>query len=445
MNEVFGEENFAGNFIIKSNPRGSQSDVYSAKVHEYVLCYIKNAQVVNSFTIQLNREMLKEYKYEDENGKYRLLGLRQRGGAWRRVDRPLLFYPIYVNEDEEAIALEKGKGHKYEIFPIQPTTGEEGTWRWSREKIITDFDKIIARRIKRDGTETWDIFQKDYLYDGGEQKGTKAKTIWDDKEFNYQNGTNEVKNLFDGKSVFDFPKPTLLQKRMLELSNDHNSIVLDFFAGSATTAHAVLDLNKEDGGNRKFILIQLPEKCDEKSEAYKAGYKTIAEIGKERIRRVIKKIKNEELKIEKEKGRNLFEEANTNSLDLGFKVFKLQESNFKIWRTKIANEEQLVEQLQQHLEPLDENAKIENVLYELLLKSGVALTATIETKDGFYLVNDTEIALILERVDKEIIKTVIDIKPQKVMTLDRLFNNNDPLKTNTALQMKDAGIEFKVV
>ena len=104
-----------------------------------------------------------------------------------------------------------------------------------------------------------------------------------------------------------------------------------------------------------------------------------------------------------------------------------------------------MEQLQQHLEPLDENAKTEDVLYELLLKSGVPLTAKIEQKDGFYLVNHTEIVLIIEKVNKKIIKTVIDVKPQKVITLDRLFNNNDQLKTNTALQMKDAGIEFKVV
>jgi len=145
------------------------------------------------------------------------------------------------------------------------------------------------------------------------------------------------------------------------------------------------------------------------------------------------------------KAETFFGETTTNTLDLGFKVFKLQASNFKIWRTKIDNEEQLVEQLQQHLESLDENAKTEDVLYELLLKSGVALTAKIAQKAGFYLVNETEIALILKKVDKEIIKTVIEAKPQKVITIDRLFNNNDPLKTNTALQMKDAEIEFKVV
>lgn len=130
---------------------------------------------------------------------------------------------------------------------------------------------------------------------------------------------------------------------------------------------------------------------------------------------------------------------------LGFKVFKLQESNFKIWRSKIETEEELVEQLQQHLEPLDEKARTEDVLYELLLKSGVPLTAKIEERNGYILVNDNEIALMLEKANDEIIKKVIAEKPGKVITLDRLFKNNDQLKTNTALQMKDAGIEFKVI
>jgi len=131
--------------------------------------------------------------------------------------------------------------------------------------------------------------------------------------------------------------------------------------------------------------------------------------------------------------------------NLGFKVFKLQESNFKIWHSKLETEEQLVEQLKLHLEPLDEHAKTEDFLYELLLKSGVPLTAKIEEKNGYILVNDNEIALMLEKVDDKIINKVIAMKPSKVITLDRLFKNNDQLKTNTALQMKDAGIEFKVI
>ena len=185
-------------------------------------------------------------------------------------------------------------------------------------------------------------------------------------------------------------------------------------------------------------MVQMPEECEESSEAFKAGYKNIADIGKERIRRVIKKIK-------KEQEGKLDLDGTNGKQDLGFKVFKLQESNFKIWRTDIKTEAELTEQIELHIEPLAENANIENVLYELLLKSGVPLTAKIEEKDGYYLVDDNEIAIILETVNTDIIKSVIAKNPRKVITLDHLFNKNDQLKTNTALQMKDAGIEFKVV
>ncbi len=263
---------------------------------------------------------------------------------------------------------------------------------------------------------------------------------------------------------------------------------IDFFSGLGTTAQAVMELNKEDGGNRKFICVQLPEKCDENSEAYKAGYKTIAEISKERIRRVIKKL------IADERGQTTNENNNENSLnlipeendcgnkssrqsasvsgkknnnnsevdinnpcqsvksvstssnsDFGFKVFKLQESNFKIWRGKIENEDELISQLQNHLEPLDENADIENVLYELLLKSGVPLTAKIEKSNGVHFINENELCLALEKIDADIIKFVISKSPRKIITLDRLFNNNDQLKTNISLQLKDADIKFTAI
>ena len=230
----------------------------------------------------------------------------------------------------------------------------------------------------------------------------------------------------------------LLIKYFINADISNDGITLDFFAGSATTAQAVLDLNKQDGGNRKFICVQLPEKCEEKSEAFKAGYKTIADIGKERIRRVIKKIK-------KEQAGRLDLDGIISKQDLGFKVFKLQQSNFKIWRTGIKDEEQLVKQLQKHLEPLDEHAKTENILYELLIKSGKPLTSKIIKKNGYFLVNDDEIVLIIEKINEKIIKTVLSQKPKKVITLDQLFKGNDQLKTNYALQMKDAEIDFRVI
>ena len=182
-----------------------------------------------------------------------------------------------------------------------------------------------------------------------------------------------------------FPKPQDLWKHYFQLTTHkiENDIILDFFAGSCTTAHAVLALNKEDGGNRKFICAQLPEKCDENSEAFKAGYKTIAEIGKERIRRVIKKIQEEQ--------EGKLDLDGNGDKDLGFKVFKLKESNFKIWRSNIETEEELVAQMQQHLEPLDEHAKTEDVLYELLIKSGVPLTAKIKEKKVIFWSTTTKL------------------------------------------------------
>jgi adenine-specific DNA-methyltransferase len=320
---------------------------------------------------------------------------------------------------------------------VNPRTGQEhfpssnGNWRFNNEKIN---ELINNSEIYFGEDDQGRPKLKRFLCDVKE--GITWTTLWDFVPLN-TSGSQEMANIFGNQSTFENPKPTGLITEVIKVGLGSNDIILDFFSGSSTTAHAVLEQNKEDGGNRKFICVQLPEKCDENSEAFKAGYKTIAEIGKERIRRVIKK-------IQEEQDGKLDLDGNGNK-DLGFKVFKLKESNFKIWRSNIETEEELVAQMQRHLEPLDEHANTEDVLYELLIKSGVPLTAKIKEEKGYILVNDNEIALMLERADDKIIKQIIAAKPQKIFTLDRLFKNNDKLKTNTALQMKDAGIEFKVI
>ncbi len=170
-----------------------------------------------------------------------------------------------------------------------------------------------------------------------------------------QEGSIEVEKLFDAR-YFDFPKPSSLIKHFVVIGANNNDIVLDFFAGSCTTVYAVLQLNAEDGGNRKFICVQMPESINEKSKAYKSGYRTIADIGKGRIRRVIR----------------------NGNMDDGFKVFKLQKSNFKSWRgDQVHDEKELKKQLKIHITPQVEGAEIENTLYELLLKSGLSLTVEI--------------------------------------------------------------------
>lgn len=421
-NEVFGEENYIGMISRATGTRMGTGSRGIARELDYLLVYSK-IDIYQLSRLPMTVEEKALYNEEDSKGKYLTRSLRRTGGENRREDRPSMYYPINSPDGKE-------------VYPIAPE-GWQSRWVCGKEtyEYLLKDGYIEWKKITKKGKEKWQVYQKHYLNDAGKE----SSDLWSKEEGN-KKATRDLNALFDSNKVFDHPKPIGLIRKLLQMGTAENeeSNVLDFFSGSCTTAHAVLDLNKEDGGNRKFICVQLPEKCDENSEAYKAGYKTIAEIGKERIRRVIKKIKEEQ-------DGKLDLDGNAEKQDLGFKVFKLQKSNFKIWRTKIENEEQLVEQLHQHLEPLDENTRTENVLYELLLKSGVPLTAKIEKKDGFYLVNDTEIALILEKVDKEIIKMVIDAKPQKVITIDRLFNNNDQLKTNTALQMKDAEIEFKVV
>lgn len=203
-------------------------------------------------------------------------------------------------------------------------------------------------------------------------------------------------------------------------------------------------INKEDNGNRKIICVQFPEKCDENSAAYKAGYLNIADIGKERIRRVIQKIKNEQ-----KENRDLFSGENL-KLDLGFKVFKLRPSNFKIWRGDvIENGDELEKQLNAFVDPVSKDAVADNMLFELLLKSGYDLNSKVENKTcgkiNYYSIENGEMIIALSKINEALAKEIINQSPQKVLCLDKLFAGNDQLKTNTVLQMKDAGIEFKTI
>jgi len=411
MNEVFGEENFIGQFIWKRRTPSALDEKNISTDHEYVVTYSRE----NFIQLIGKAKDYKNYSNPDNDPK----------GDWM-IDNPTVGMTKEQRPNQFYDLIDPKTGN---IFPPNPNR----VWAWIPETM----DKLIKEgRIifPKDATKKPQF--KRYKKDLKTSHNPLSTILIDQVGINAE-ATKLLQKMFDGK-IFDYSKPLSLLKTLIKYSISNNDIILDFFAGSATTAHAVLDLNLEDGGGRKFIMVQLPEKIDENSEAYKAGYKTIADIGKERIRRVIKEIKEDE-KTKQDVDNNLGKE------DLGLKVFKLQESNFKIWRSDVKTGEELYKQLTLHTDPVDENAKIENILYELLLKSGVPLTARIEEKNGYYRVNNGEIILILKRIDEGIIKAVISEKPEKVITLDRLFKNNDQLKTNTALQMKDSEIDFRVV
>ena len=273
-----------------------------------------------------------------------------------------------------------------------------------------------------------------------EERGKVTKTIWDDVETT-TNGTQLLKKMFDGTAVFSNPKPIGLLQRILSLSTEKNSndIILDFFSGSGTTAHAILELNK-DGGNRKFIVVQLPEQLDPKDKEQKIAYDfcksnklstNIAEISKERIRRA---------------GKQIAENHPDKQIDTGFKVFKLTDSHFKQWQSPSA--ENLAQQIELFVDPVRKGATPDAILYEILLRLGLKLTAKVRSENQVFWVSDEsgqQFALLLETLSADLLDQVISAQPKKVVTLDSLFNGDDALKKNAELQMNDAGIAFFVL
>lgn len=431
MDEIFGAENFLGNIVRGTGQTTGQDSGGLGASFDFILAYSK--EDVDLSGLQLNKKDLKRFENEDDNGKYAYDQMRKTGSQDKKEDRPNMYYPVKDPDGND-------------VYPVAPA-GYEGRWRFER-KTFEEYDKsgyILWKKTKRENTEIWWPYVKYYL----EGRTKRPSPLWTDLDGN-KKASRDLRDLFDGKKLFDFPKPVQMIKRLIQIvpNASENDIIMDFFSGSGSTAHAVLELNQELNSSRKFITVQLPELCDEKEEAFKAGFKTIAEISKERIRRASKKIA-EIVKAEtKEKeGQIDFKENEIKKeIDLGFKILKLSDSNFKQWQQIEGKDAKaLEEQMKLFVDPVSENATIENMVYELLLKSGKDLNSNIETKSGYFCVNTNEMILMLEKATQEIVTAVLNEKPQKVIALDRLFKGNDQLKTNTALQMKDAGIEFKTI
>lgn len=287
MDQVFGESHFVACISAKANPRGRQSDQNVATLHDYCLCYAKNSAELELSGLPLSDEQVAEFDQKDpELGWCRELGLRQRGAASLREDRKDMFFPIFVNPSNGSVSLKQTAKHTLRIVP-KKADGRDSRWMWGPEKVAKDIARVYARKVSgRKGSlqKQFDIFIKDPLVRQGEQRTAKPRSMWLDGEVNTEAGGKLLK-LILGKKTLDYPKPVGLIRRVLQMASDKNSIVLDSFAGSGTGAHAVLALNKEDGGNRRFILVECEDYADK--------------ITAERVRRVIKgvpKAKDEALR-----------------------------------------------------------------------------------------------------------------------------------------------------
>jgi len=469
MNEVFGEENCLDRgtliWVNKGSTKGFNKIV---KNHEYVLAYGKNAENIKSvFGLNFPDELsdLEHYCYNAPNPGNPPCEITFPSGLKIEGIADVTFTDSVG--DEVKLKIVNGK-MQFKNGELVKNVILRGSFPY-RDQIETFFKNASLGVPTYDykGQE-WDeiFFNSKGLPRYRKSRNTLIISSVIDKKGIPNYGSADIKDIFGKKETFPFPKPKELIEHLLKYFTTHSDIVFDFFAGSGTTAHAVLDLNKEDGGNRKFILVQLPEKCKEDSEAYKAGYKTIAEIGKERIRRVIKKIVKEKKDnpdlFAYSKGQNQIlrsaqndkaggrDPRNDNIPDLGFKVFKLKNSNFKIWRSDvIENGKDLAKQIDVFEKNVKPEAKISNMVWEILLKSGYDLNTKVEENKvngcEVYSAAEGEIIIALSKISQSAIKEIIKLKPKRCICLDSLFVGNDQLKTNTVLQMKDAGVEFKTI
>ena len=404
--EIFGEDNFIEQIIWKNKYGAGAKTKGFISVHEYILCYSKSN--INNLTSDLSEEERKKYIKKDE--KYEKYGgyITQPLMTKSLGDRPNLVYPIIY----------KGK----EIWPNKQ-------WVWSKERMENAIkNNDIEIRESNDGT--YSVRCKKYLKDElGNLRRGKPRSILNGPFT--QEGTSEIKLLFNDKTPFEFTKPSNLIKYLISLeindNNDKDFIILDFFSGSATTAHSVMKLNSEDKGKRKFIMVQVPEKISEKSQAFKLGYSNICEIGKERIRRAGDKI------IEENKSNPQIKD-----LDIGFKVFRVENSNIK-WENRINEDNQLKYNLDGvNIDDIDfmPNTKDIDVVYEILLRHyGIPLTSKIEKLDFIgertYAIEDSIIVCLETKITKEIIDRISELEPIKVIFRDSAFGEDISLKQNS--------------
>jgi adenine-specific DNA-methyltransferase len=405
MNEIFGEENFVAQFVWKSRQNKDNRNLTGVSVdHEYVLCYSRSQHRV------VKGEARKEERYSNPDNDPR--------GPWSSGNMAgLLSEDLRPNAHFDLVNPASGVNYG------RPKMG----WRYDRNTMqrLIDEDRILWP-----DTPSGRPRRKVFLNELSETLPGFSSIIGE-KVFT-RNGTNDFEKLFDGRRYFDFPKPVNLVKQLLYQASSNNDIVLDFFSGSGTFAHAVEELNAEDDSSRQWITVQLPELTDEKFEAYKAGYKTIAEIARERIRRAGAKIsKDFTNEIAKRETR----------LDLGFRSYTLGDSSFKKWNELVTDPDEIRQQTIDHLDPLEPGAKDEDLVTEILLKHGISPLTEINKQGDIYFVPSESLAISLSRnMTEEQFAQILAQKPSQIICLDTAFKNNINLKTNLSLQAQKQNI-----
>lgn len=423
--EVFGESNFVGKIAVVNNLKGRNDRKDIATCHEYILIYGKSEFAANG--MPLTDEQKAQFDKVDENGSaYQLRDLRKRGRPDRREDRPNMYFPIYYNLETKKCSLVE-EPNAVAIYPIRGD-GSDGRWRWGKERVAANLAILEPRYSSI--AKRWGIEHRVYLNPSlnpvnldeedteDTERSSKSKSFWIGGELSNDVGRRQLKTIF-GAAYFDYPKSIDYILNTIYMGSDSDSIILDFFSGSATTAHAVMQLNAEDGGHRKFIMVQLPEKCNEASEAYKAGYKNICEIGKERIRRAGDKIKSES-------------PTTTQDLDIGFRVLKLDDTNMKdVYYAPDDYDQGMLAALESNIK--DDRTDLD-LLFGCLIDWGLPLSLPYKSEqiDGctVHTYNDGDlIACFDANIPESVVKEIAQRKPLRAVFRDSGFASS-PEKIN---------------
>ncbi len=431
LNEVFGEANFIGQIAVaKGTTTGQDANDIGSSI-DYLLVFSRNKNEYKPNGLPLDEKDLARFNQTDDRGRYSTLQFRKTGNNDRREDRPNLYYSLTAPDGSE-------------IYPIGPG-GYESRWRTSKKQ-FNEWEDQDQIDWKKDTEGNYKPYVKYYL----EGRTKQVSNYWDDIEGN-KKATITVKELV-GKDIFTNPKPVGLLKKCLVVSTVDDDIILDFFSGSGTTAHAVMQINAEDGGNRKHIQVQLPEPTDEKSEAYKAGYRKISDIARERINRAGEKIKADY--ADKLAERDV-------PLDVGYRTYQLSDTNFRKWQSSATNDlGELQARLDLMRESADDNASEEDLLIEVMLKMGLPLTGRIQQREVAGLSvhqvvpedeehADVQPAFYLNEHVKPTLEQlraiVTELTPSKFVILDDTFQGDNELKTNLVQTCKSYVVELWTV
>lgn len=441
-NETFGEENFVVCIANVNNPKGRSDEKNVATAHEYILVYQKMGVELLGFAPE--NKVVKRYNKVDELGRYRNIDLRKTGDSDRRIDRPNMFYYFMYNPKTEIWYPTFNESTPEGYIKIAPMKddGTDGRWRVGIETAIERREFLQPYYMVK--KSRWTVVEKDYY---SNEIKIKATTAWTFKDVNSERGTEQFVALGFDKNVFPRPKPLGTIKRIIQLAvgNDSDDIIMDFFSGSATTAQAIMQLNYEDGGKRRYIMVQLPAACDEKGDAFKAGFSNLCEIGKERIRRAGKQI------LDADDGQTTLD-GDKPVVDVGFKVFKLDSSNLKVWDdTPIpdGDVEALMGRLADHIDGLKHDRSEIDFVYEILLKMGYPLTADITAYDAdgiiVYSVDENSMLICLHPgVTAELIERLAELVPQKIVVTENCFANNSDM-SNAHYLLENRNIELKII